>query len=104
MICCLPATPGYASVSRIDWTISSILRSNVRFGSWTRLSSRSRWRTSCWVIVEAPRLLPRRLSSAAEKIASGSNPELSQKVLSSIAVWASMTIGGMSAKATTSRR
>ena len=36
-------------------------------------------------------------------MASGSKPALSQNVLSSTAVWASMTIGGMSAKATTSR-
>ena len=83
--------------------ISLIFRSKVRFGSWTRSGSSSRWRTSCWVIVDAPRLLPRRLSRPADTIASGSNPALSQKVLSSIAVWASMTIGGMSANATTSR-
>ena len=54
-------------------------------------------------MVEAPRLLPRRLSMPAEMMASGSKPAFSQNVLSSTAVWASMTIGGMSAKATTSR-
>ena len=32
MICCLPPRPGYASVRRIDWMISLIFRSNVRFG------------------------------------------------------------------------
>ena len=103
MIFCLPSTPGYASVSRIDWTISLIFRSKVRPGSSTRAGSRSRWRTSCWVMVDAPRLLPRRLSTPAAMIASGSKPELSQNVLSSTAVWASMTIGGMSLNSTTSR-
>ena len=49
MIFCLPSTPGNASVSRIDWMISLTLRSTVRFGSWTRAGSSSRWRTSCWV-------------------------------------------------------
>ena len=36
--------------------ISLSLRSIVRSGSWTSSSSSSRARTSCWVIVEAPRL------------------------------------------------
>ena len=96
MICCLPSIPGYASVRRIDWMISLSFRSTWRFGSWTSSGSRRRWRTSCWVIVEAPRLLPRRLSIPAAMIATGSKPALSQNVLSSTATWASTTIGGMS--------
>jgi hypothetical protein len=55
------------------------------------------------VIVEAPRLFPRRLSRPAAMIATGSKPEFSQNVLSSTAVWASLTIGGMSLNSTTSR-
>ena len=84
--------------------ISLNLRSSWRLGSWTSSSSSSRWRTSCWVIVDAPRLRPRRLSIPAETIASGSKPLLSQNVLSSTAVWASMTIGGISSNVATSRR
>ena len=49
--------------------ISLSLRSAVRCGSWTSVGSSRRARTSCWVIVEAPRLLPRSESSAAETIA-----------------------------------
>ncbi len=63
-----------------------------------------RCRTSCWVIVEAPRLLPRSESRPAEMIATGSKPALSQNVLSSIAVVASSRIGGISSNVTTSRR
>ena len=96
MICCLPVAPENASVRRIDWMISLSLRSAVRFGSWTRSSSRSRARTSCCVMVEAPRLLPRSESRAAEMIATGSKPAFSQNVLSSTAVVASRRIGGIS--------
>ena len=98
-----PASPGKAWVRRIDWMISLSLRSAVRFGSWTSSGSRRRARTSCWVIVEAPRLLPRSQSSAAETIATGSKPALSQKVLSSTAVVASTRTVGISSKVTTSR-
>ena len=59
MICCLPASPWNASVTRIDWMISLSLRSTVRCGSWTSAGSSRRARTSCWVIVDAPRLSPR---------------------------------------------
>ena len=84
--------------------ISLSLRSIVRFGSWTRSSGRSLARTSCWVIVDAPRLLPRNESRPAEMIANGSKPALSQNVLSSIAVVASRRIGGISSNVTVSRR
>ncbi len=55
------------------------------------------------MIVDAPRLLPRSESSVAEMIATGSKPAFSQNVLSSTAVVASMTIGGISSNVTTSR-
>ncbi len=87
----------------MDWMISLSLRSIVRSGSWTSSSSRSRLRTSCWVIVEAPRLLPRRESTAAEMMATGSKPAFSQNVLSSTAVVASSRIGGICSNVTTSR-
>ena len=56
---CLPVGPLKCWVTRIDWMISLSLRSAVRWGSWTRAGSSRRWRTSCWVMVDAPRLLPR---------------------------------------------
>ena len=89
MICCLPVSPWKSWVTRIDWMISLSLRSAVRCGSWTRAGSSRRARTSCWVIVEAPRASPRIEPSAADTIATGSKPALSQKVLSSTAVVAS---------------
>ena len=54
-------------------------------------------------MVDAPRLLPRSESSAAETIATGSKPALSQKVLSSTAVVASRSTLGISSKVTISR-
>jgi hypothetical protein len=56
------------------------------------------------VIVDAPRDRPRRASSPAEAIASGSNPVFVQKVLSSTAVVASIRIPGIWSKVTASRR
>ncbi len=103
MIVCLPCSPGKAWVRRIDWMISLALRSNVRCGSWTRSWGSSRWRTSCWVIVDAPRARPVIESSAAEKMPSGSNPALVQNVWSSTAVVASMRVGEIWLNATTSR-
>ncbi len=76
--------------------ISLSLRSAVRFGSWTSAGSSSRSRTSCWVIVDAPRLSPRSDPSVAEMMATGSNPALSQNVLSSTAVVASSRTLGIS--------
>ena len=55
MICCLPVSPEKCWVTRIDWMISLSLRSAVRCGSWTSAGSSRRARTSCWVIVDAPR-------------------------------------------------
>ena len=104
MIVCLPSSPGNAWVTRMDWMISLSLRSMVRSGSWTSSSSSRRLRTSCWVIVDAPRLLPRSESTAAEMMATGSKPAFSQKVLSSTAVVASRRTGGMSSNWTSSRR
>ncbi len=75
--------------------ISLSFRSAVRFGSWTRSGSSSRARTSCCVIVEAPRLDPRIESIPAEMIAVGSKPAFSQNVLSSTAVVASTRTGGI---------
>ena len=79
MISCLPSSPGTPGSRRIDWMISLSLRSTVRSGSWTRSSSSSRARTSCWVIVEAPRLSPRIESMPgrddAERIEAGVLPE-----------------------------
>ncbi len=103
MMSCLPVGPLKCWVTRIDWMISLSLRSAVLCGSWTRAGSRRRWRTSCWVMVDAPRLLPRSESSAAEKIATGSKPALSQNVLSSTAVVASRRTLGISSKVTVSR-
>ena len=67
MICCLPTSPWNVSVSRIDWMISLSLRSAVRCGSWTSAGSSSRARTSCWVIVDAPRLSPRMRAQAGRQ-------------------------------------
>ena len=103
MISCLPSSPEKCCVSRIDWMISLSLRSAVRVGSWTSSGSSRRWRTSCWVIVEAPRASPRSEPSPAETIATGSKPAFSQKVLSSTAVVASSRTFGISSKVTTSR-
>ena len=103
MISCLPSSPLNCWVTRIDSMISLSLRSIVRFGSWTRSSSSSVLRTSCWVIVEAPRLSPRSEPSAADTIATGSNPAFSQKVLSSTAVVASSRTFGISSNVTISR-
>ncbi len=93
MICCLPASPGNACVRRIDWMISLILRSIVLPGSCTSSGGRRRARTSCWVIVDAPRASPLSESSPAETMASGSKPVFVQKVLSSTAVVASTRAG-----------
>ena len=102
MISCLPSTPGYALVRRTAWTIS------IAFRSWSGRSAagagRRRVRTSCIVTVEAPRWRPSKLSTAADTIPNGSNPGLSQNVLSSIAVVASTSSGGISSKVTRSRR
>ncbi len=102
MISCLPATPGYAWVRRIDWMISFALR------SYTLPSNadcgRRRARTSCCVIVEPPRSRPLSVSIAAEMNPAGSKPAFSQNVLSSTDVVASIRPTGMSLNATTSRR
>ena len=103
MICCLPVSPGKCWVTRIDWMISLSLRSAVRCGSWTRAGSSRRARTSCWVMVEAPRASPRSEPSAADTMATGSKPAFSQKVLSSTAVVASSSTFGIWSKVTTSR-
>ena len=61
-------------------------------------SGRSRARTSCWVIVEAPRsLTPEAFSATAEISAAGSMPALSQNERSSAVVVASRTRVGISA-------
>ena len=103
MIRRLPSTPGKAWVSRIDWTISRTLRSADTWVCALPSSVSSRWRTSCWVIVEAPRGLPRMASMPATTMPTGSKPEFSQNVLSSIAVVASTSTGGTSSNVTTSR-
>jgi hypothetical protein len=103
MICCLPFWPGKAWVSRIDWMISFSFRSPSRPSPWTSSSSSSRWRTSCWVIVEAPRGLPRMASIPEATIAAGSKPVFVQKLLSSTAVVASMRTFGISSNDTSSR-
>ena len=104
MIVCLPSSPWKYWVTRIDWMISLSFRSIVRSGSCTSSSLSRRFRTSCWVIVDAPRLLPRIESTAAETMATGSKPAFSQNVLSSTAVVASSRTGGISSKVTSSRR
>ena len=55
-----------------------------------------RCRTSCWVIVEAPRGRPRSESIPAATMPIGSKPAFYQKLPSSIAVVASTRTGGMS--------
>ena len=79
MIRRLPSRPGRPRVTRIDWMISLILRSTVRSGSWTRAGSRSRWRTSCWVMVErtAPVTLERVEGRRADghRVEAGVRPE-----------------------------
>ena len=107
MIRCLPSSPGKAWVTRIDWMISLSLRSADRW-VWATASAEvssvsSRWRTSCWVIVDAPRALPRMASRPAAMMPTGSNPEFSQNERSSTAVVASTRTGGISSKVTTSR-
>ena len=79
MIACLPASPGYAWVSRIDWMISRALRSYVLPSN--AAAGRSRARTSCWVMVEAPRGLPATVSSPAETMPAGSKPALHPEIL-----------------------
>ena len=79
MICCLPFSPGYAWVSRIDWMISRILRSS-RLPS-NALGGRSRARTSCWVIVEPPRGRPLSVSTVAETKPAKSKPGFVPEVL-----------------------
>ena len=101
MICFLPSSPGYAWVRRIDWMISRIFRSYVVVKAE---SGRRRLRTSCWVIVEAPRELPESVSMPAEMMPTGSKPALLQNVLSSLAVVASTMTAGICSNATTSRR
>jgi hypothetical protein len=66
-------------------------------------AGRSRARTSCWVIVEPPRGRPSSVSSVAETNPAKSKPGFDQKSLSSIAVVASSSSGGMSVKSTSSR-
>ncbi len=100
----LPSRPGYACVTRIDWMISLILRSTRRSWSCTSSPGSSRWRTNCWVIVDAPRASPEIVSRPAAMMLSGSKPVLVQNDLSSTAVVASIRTGGRSVKSTTSRR
>ena len=70
----------------------------------TTLSGRSRARTSCWVMVDAPRSPPDdALFATADRIAAGSNPSFVQKVRSSAVVVASTMRCGTSSKATTRR-
>ena len=81
--------------------ISLIFRSYVLPSN--ALAGRSRARTSCWVIVDAPRARPRTVSYAADMIAIGSKPAFCQYVLSSMLVVASMSIAGRSLYSTTVR-
>ena len=60
----------------------------------TTSAGRSRARTSCCVIVEAPRPFPCTVSTAAATIAVTSKPSFSQNVRSSAVVVASSTRGG----------
>ena len=101
MISCLPATPGNSWVRRTDWMISRILRSMAvpANADWGRSSAR----TSCCVIVDAPRELPVRVSRPAERMPAGSKPAFSQNVLSSVDVVASIRTGGIWSYVTTSR-
>ena len=88
MIVRLPSLRGRPRVTRTDWMISLSLRSMIRSGSLTSSGSSRRWRTSCWVIVDAPRSSPRSVSRAAAAMPIGSTPVFVQKVPSSIAVGA----------------
>ena len=81
--------------------ISLILRDAVTWSCASPVSVSRRWRTSCWVMVEAPRARPRSASRPAETMPTGSKPELSQNVRSSTAVVASTSIGGISSNVTT---
>ena len=103
MIRCLPETPGYVSVTRIDWMISRSLRVADRSVTAAPLSDSRRWRTSCWVIVEAPRGWPRSESMPAATMPTVSKPALSQNEPSSTAVVASTRTGGISSNFTTWR-
>ena len=101
MIVFLPSSPGKAWVSRIDWMISRALRSYVEPSNAAGGSRRAR--TSCWVMVDAPRGLPETVSRPAETMPAGSKPGLLQKSLSSIEVVASMISPGSSLYVTSSR-
>ena len=103
MIRCLPSRPWYASVTRIDWMISRSLRVAETSVCADPFSDNRRCRTSCWVIVDAPRGLPRSESTPAAMIPTVSNPAFSQNVRSSTAVVASMSTGGISSYVTTWR-
>ncbi len=82
--------------------ISRTLRSQVV--SSNAAAGRRRLRTSCWVIVDAPRGRPETVSSPALTMPAGSKPGLIQKSLSSIAVVASSISPGIWSKVTSSRR
>ena len=84
MIRCLPSSPEKAWVTRMDWMISLTLRLAESSVTAEPSSVRRRWRTSCWVIVEAPRARPRIASTPAPTMPTGSKPALSQKLASSI--------------------
>jgi len=82
--------------------ISRTLRSYVVPANASGGSNRAR--TSCWVIVEAPRGRPDSVSRPADTMPIGSKPALIQKSLSSIAVVASIISPGICSNVTTSRR
>ena len=103
MIFCLPSRPGYASVTRIDWMISRSFRVAERSVTAAPLSVSRRWRTSCWVMVDAPRGWPRSESMPAATMPTVSKPALSQNEPSSTAVVASTSTGGISSNVTTCR-
>ena len=90
-------------MTRIDWMISRSLRVADRSVCAVPFWVSSRWRTSCWVIVEAPRGAPRRESMPAATMPIVSKPALSQNEPSSTAVVASTSTGGIWSKVTTSR-
>ncbi len=100
----LPSSPGKASDRRIDWMISLALRRYLSAPGSITSEGSSRARTSCWVMVEAPRsLVPLAPSAAAAAMAAASKPLFAQKVRSSAVVVASSTSRGTSSKATTCR-
>ena len=103
MIRCLPSSPGYACVTRTDWMISLIFRSKVCWVCAVPSVVSRRCRTSCWVMVLAPRGRPRTASRAAAMMPTGSKPLFSQNVRSSMDVVASTSAGGRSANRTVSR-